>query len=137
MYLIVDAIAVHNAGFCEGSGPIFLDDLMCTGDEASLLECARGSDINASDCAHREDAGVRCQGKPIYFFQLLTAVSSTKCVFMLRIYIYYTHTLWKRFCNQQKFVKNISHGKNLHNFIMTTDAAIAPKLYTCHAPRAT
>ena len=96
MYLIVDAIAVHNAGFGEGSGPIFLDDLMCTGDEASLLECARGSDINASDCAHREDAGVRCQGKPIYIFPIVNSCEFDKmCFHATYLHILYTYIVEK------------------------------------------
>ena len=53
---------MKNARFGEGSGPILLDDLHCTGSEASLLDCNRSAALYASNCEHREDAGVRCQG---------------------------------------------------------------------------
>ena len=44
---------------------ILLDDLVCTGDEESLLNCTRipAGDVGVSDCTHSEDAGVRCNGK--------------------------------------------------------------------------
>ena len=65
MYLFItlfsDSIAVQSAGFGEGSGSIILDNVMCVGNETNLLDCARGAEIYASNCEHREDAGVRCQ----------------------------------------------------------------------------
>ena len=51
----------HGAYFGEGSDSIFLDDVICRGDEASLLECEINS-IDDHDCDHSEDAGVRCNG---------------------------------------------------------------------------
>ena len=57
-----DSIAVPNAGFGEGSGSIILDDVMCVGNETNILDCARGAEIYASNCEHREDVAVRCQG---------------------------------------------------------------------------
>ena len=45
------------AFFGQGSGPIFLDDLGCLGTESSLLDC---SAVTQHNCAHSEDAGVRC-----------------------------------------------------------------------------
>ena len=46
------------------SHPIFLDDLVCRGDENSLLDCPRqpAAGIGLTDCSHSEDAGVRCEG---------------------------------------------------------------------------
>ena len=46
----------------EGIGPIFLDQLMCNGSEASLLECLPSENIGLHNCHHNEDAGVRCEG---------------------------------------------------------------------------
>ncbi|CAI8054869.1 Fibrillin-1, partial [Geodia barretti] len=56
----------------QGNGSILLDDLMCSGDESSLLECLNDNDIGSHDCSHGEDAGVRCEGSinvsaPDYF----------------------------------------------------------------------
>ena len=47
--------------FGEGLGPILLDDLACSGEEQSLLECTLR--IGTHLCDHSEDAGVRCEGK--------------------------------------------------------------------------
>ena len=52
--------AHHSAHFGQGSGQILLDDLRCTGREASLLEC-RHNGINSHNCGHSEDASVICE----------------------------------------------------------------------------
>ena len=55
------AVAAHlSAHFGQGSGQILLDDLRCTGREASLLECSHAG-INVHDCTHSEDASVTCE----------------------------------------------------------------------------
>lgn len=43
----------------EGSGNIWLDDVFCTGDEESLLDCSH-QPIGQHDCYHGEDVGLRC-----------------------------------------------------------------------------
>ena len=49
-----------NAYFGEGSGPILLSNLACTGGESTLADCGHlGVGITGS-CSHSEDAGVRC-----------------------------------------------------------------------------
>ncbi|XP_074539272.1 scavenger receptor cysteine-rich domain-containing protein DMBT1-like [Halichoeres trimaculatus] len=47
------------AHFGEGTGPIWLDDVACTGSESSLSECEH-SGFDQSECTHHEDAGVVC-----------------------------------------------------------------------------
>jgi len=50
-----------NARYGSGSGPIWLDYLLCNGSEANLLNCAhRGIGITSSICDHFDDAGVQC-----------------------------------------------------------------------------
>ena len=43
---------------------------MCSGNEASLLECVYDADIGSHDCSHSEDAGVRCEGAIFCFRNL-------------------------------------------------------------------
>ncbi|XP_029608708.1 neurotrypsin-like [Salmo trutta] len=47
------------AHFGQGSGPIFLDRLQCTGNELSLEECPHNN-WQQHNCDHMEDAGVSC-----------------------------------------------------------------------------
>ena len=46
--------------FPPGRGPIYLDNLNCTGKEDNLWSCPAGED--EQDCGHKEDAGVTCSG---------------------------------------------------------------------------
>ena len=52
------------AFFGQGTGPIFLDDLGCVGTESSLLDCTA---VTQHNCAHSEDAGVRCNIAGVLF----------------------------------------------------------------------
>ena len=61
-HLLAGAIALSEAFYGEGTGPIFLDEVGCTGNESSLLECSHEG-IENHDCLHHEDAGVLCPGK--------------------------------------------------------------------------
>lgn len=54
--------ALPGASFSPGSGSILLDDVHCTGSEASLEQCPHGSWFT-HNCGHHEDAGVICSGE--------------------------------------------------------------------------
>jgi len=60
----------YNAYFGRGTGPILLDDLLCSRFEARIIDCPRSfsQGIGTYDsclAGHGEDAGVRCvQRKP-------------------------------------------------------------------------
>ena len=55
--------APGSAQFGQGSGPIWLDDVRCTGQEINIAKCQhRGWSVH--NCRHSEDAGVIC-GKTI------------------------------------------------------------------------
>ncbi len=56
---LTGAVALQS-GFADGTGPIFLDDVQCTGTEDNLFSCPHNG-IGIHNCAHSEDAGVRCQ----------------------------------------------------------------------------
>ena len=57
--LTSDAVAYTNAYFGRGTGPIWLDDVQCTGSETHLVNCTNRG-IGKHDCGHHEDAGVQC-----------------------------------------------------------------------------
>ena len=51
------------AAFGQGTGPIYLDNVRCTGRETELGMC-QANNLGAHNCGHQEDAGVRCQRAP-------------------------------------------------------------------------
>lgn len=53
-------MAVLSAGFGQGSGPILLGNVGCTGFESDIANC---SNDDGSSCTHSNDAGVRCLSK--------------------------------------------------------------------------
>ena len=57
-------MAFTNARFGAGVGPIYLDNVDCTGSEDNLTDCP-SSAIFSCPSGHNEDAGVRCQSKLI------------------------------------------------------------------------
>ena len=48
--------------FGQGSGPIWLDNVLCTGNESTLASCGHFGVSITRYCNHRKDAGVRCSG---------------------------------------------------------------------------
>jgi hypothetical protein len=60
-------IARGSAYFGQGSGPIWMDDVHCQGNEDSLGECEhRGWGVH--NCRHAEDVGVTCCEIPLKIF---------------------------------------------------------------------
>ncbi|KFQ25894.1 Neurotrypsin, partial [Mesitornis unicolor] len=53
------AKAWSQAYFGEGTGPVLLDEVQCTGNELSIEQCPKSS-WREHNCGHKEDAGVSC-----------------------------------------------------------------------------
>ena len=50
-------MALRNAHFGQGTGPIHLDNVHCSGREESIFDC---SYLSYHNCGHYEDASVQC-----------------------------------------------------------------------------
>ena len=55
----LDALSFSVAYFGKGTGPIWLGDIQCSGNEQFLVNCTKTA-IGVHNCEHVEDAGVRC-----------------------------------------------------------------------------
>uniref|UniRef100_A0A3B3U6M3 SRCR domain-containing protein n=1 Tax=Poecilia latipinna TaxID=48699 RepID=A0A3B3U6M3_9TELE len=58
--------APQSAHFGEGTGQIWLDDVVCSGNESSLAVCGHNG-FGTHNCGHHEDAGVICSSKIVSF----------------------------------------------------------------------
>ncbi|XP_060758198.1 deleted in malignant brain tumors 1 protein-like [Neoarius graeffei] len=57
-----NAVTAHQgAHFGQGSGPIWLDNVQCSGSESSITQCPHNG-FGSHNCNHGEDAGVTCSG---------------------------------------------------------------------------
>jgi hypothetical protein len=59
------ALGFTNAIFgpASYSQPIALDDVVCVGNETTLLDCPRAAAIGVHSCQHSDDASVDCLGR--------------------------------------------------------------------------
>lgn len=54
--------------FGRGSGPIWISNVQCNGNETSLLEC-RQERVLQRGCTHKQDVGVLCRGKAFWMLK--------------------------------------------------------------------
>ncbi|ELK12818.1 Lysyl oxidase like protein 2 [Pteropus alecto] len=57
-----------SSSYGKGEGPIWLDNIYCTGKEATLAACSSNG-WGVTDCKHTEDVGVVCSDKRIPGFK--------------------------------------------------------------------
>ncbi|XP_028301734.1 deleted in malignant brain tumors 1 protein-like isoform X2 [Gouania willdenowi] len=57
--------ALESAAFGEGTGPIWLDNVRCSGHESTLSECSHPG-FGDHNCGHGEDASIICEGDEIH-----------------------------------------------------------------------
>ena len=72
-----NAIPVRRAFYGQGpvNASIVLDNVVCSGSEASLLDCQHnGPNSDSNNCDHSEDAGVRCEGNLLFAIERLQIV---------------------------------------------------------------
>ena len=64
------ATPLYNAFFGQGTGPILLDDLLCTSTESRLVDCQHDGIGQFDFCrGHLDDAGVRCAESEQYTYK--------------------------------------------------------------------
>ncbi len=54
----VGSVSTSSASFGDGTGPIYLSSVQCSGAESGLINCTSG--MLASTCNHSRDAAARC-----------------------------------------------------------------------------
>ena len=61
--ILIDVTYYNSAHFGQGTGPIWLNYLHCTGTEQNILECPRQVELgNPYLCSHSKDVSVVCPG---------------------------------------------------------------------------
>jgi deleted-in-malignant-brain-tumors protein 1 len=60
----VGAQVLTRGSIASGTGPIYLSDLHCTGNENSLLDCLRedSQPTGLQSCDHQQDVAIQCRG---------------------------------------------------------------------------
>ena len=90
-----------------GGGPIWLDDVSCSGSETRLGSCSRSGGWGNHNCDHGEDAGAVCHGeKSNHCRNLLNVVSYTIDITLVgggtwyegRVEVYYNNQ-WGTICD--------------------------------------
>ena len=65
-YCITGSVTYRTATqFGQGTGPILMSAVRCSGQESNLLDCPY-QPFPYSTCSHSYDVGVKCEGKLYY-----------------------------------------------------------------------
>ena len=79
--------AYRTSQFGQGTGPIWLDNIHCTGTEARLDQCPHNG-IGVHNCIHFEDAGVQCTSKNYVRLELVR-IHTYICTFLCLAVLYH------------------------------------------------
>ncbi|XP_076093744.1 scavenger receptor cysteine-rich domain-containing protein DMBT1-like isoform X2 [Mytilus galloprovincialis] len=72
-------VAVFDGRFGEGTGPIWLDDVTCQGNELNIEQCT-ARPWNQTNCQHKEDVGVICNVSPVVSPSVLPATTRAPAI---------------------------------------------------------
>ena len=70
LLFIITSLGMETSDFGSGSGPIFVEQPVCSGFEASILDCFMFFPVGVHGCDHSSDVGIRCLGLPVVCFIL-------------------------------------------------------------------
>ena len=76
---LIESTARGSAYFGRGEGPIYLDNVGCTGTETRLSQCSYNG-VGIHNCGHHQDSGVICLG---LCSQFCLSFSWSKRIFMV------------------------------------------------------
>ena len=63
-----DAVAAPlSARYGQGTGPVWLNNVQCLGNESDLFACAHSGSLN-QNCKHDKDASVKCLGMCVSYY---------------------------------------------------------------------
>ena len=80
-FLFIAAIAVTGAAFGQGTGPVYLNSVGCTGTESSLLSCSHS--VIGVSCSHSSDAGVVCPSGKLVKLVAKCDIITCHCLFVI------------------------------------------------------
>ena len=60
--------AYGSAQYGQGTGPIWLSNISCIGNESSLVDCSQSS-AGTNNCTHSDDAAVSCDSYYYYYYR--------------------------------------------------------------------
>lgn len=63
--------------------PILLNEVICTGSEMKLADCAHNN-FNVNDCSHSQDIAIQCQRKSLILAIKFVMISFTFCIHTAR-----------------------------------------------------
>ena len=79
--MIFVGVAVFQAAFGQGTGPVLLSYVRCTGADSSLLRCSRiGTYLH--QCSHSQDAGVVCPPCKLCGYIIYHEVTRVLCLYV-------------------------------------------------------